>query len=106
MISASSQLQGFYPQDSDIGEILTEEQEKMAYPRVNVDDPEITEKIEGLYKAALPYRMTLAPIRMANDNDRKMNIFGIEKCEKERDKIRQKNIDNSPELKNYFQNFK
>ena len=50
--------------------------------------------------------MTLAPIRMANDNDRKMNIFGIEKCEKERDKIRQKNIDNSPELKNYFQNFK
>ena len=38
MISASSQLQGFYPQDSDIGEILTEEQEKMAYPRVIVDD--------------------------------------------------------------------
>ena len=44
MVSVSSQLQGFYPQDSDSGEILTEEQEKRAYPRVNIDDPEITEK--------------------------------------------------------------
>ena len=64
MVSASSQLQGFYPQNSDIGEILTEEQEKMAYPPVNIDTPEITEKIEGLNKAALPYRMTLDPVRM------------------------------------------
>ena len=44
MISYSSQLHGFYPQDSDTGAILTEKQEEMAYPRVNVDYPEITTK--------------------------------------------------------------
>jgi len=105
MVSVSSQLQGFYPQDSDTGEILTEEQEKMAYPGVNIDDPEITEKIECLNKATLPYRMTLAPIKMINDNDRKMNVYSIEECKNKRDEIRQKNIDNSPESKSYTLNF-
>ena len=77
----------------------------MAYPRVNIDDPEKNEKIEGLNKAALPYRMTLAPIRMVNDNDRKIYIYSIEECKKERDEIKQKNIGNSPELKIYTLNF-
>ena len=49
--------------------------------------------------------MTLASIRTVNNNDRKMNVFDIEECKKERDKIRQKNIANSPELRNYFRNF-
>ena len=105
LVSVSSQLQGFYPQNSDTHAILTEVQEKMAYPLVKIDDPEITEKIDSLNKAALPYRMTLAPVRMFNDNDRKMNVYDIEECQKERDEIKKKNIDNSPKLKNYIINF-
>ena len=105
MVSVSSQLQGFFPQDSETGAILTEDQEKMAFPRVNVNYPEITEKIESLNNAALPYRMTLAPVRMVNDNDRKMNVYDIEECKEERDEIKQNNIDNSPEINNFTQFF-
>ena len=41
MVSASSQLQGFYPQDAETGETLTDEKIKIAYPQVNVSYDEI-----------------------------------------------------------------
>ena len=37
MVSCSSQLQGFYPQLSQKGEVLTDEQINMAYPQVGTD---------------------------------------------------------------------
>ena len=78
----------------------------MACPPVNINYPEITEKIEGLNKAALPYRMTLAPVRMINDNDRKINVYDIEECKKGRDQIRKKNTANiSIICRNYNDNF-
>ena len=105
MVSCSSQLQGFYPQDSETGAVLTDEQENIAYPRVKIDEEEIKDKINSLDKSALPYRMTLAPVRMINDNDRQMNVYDLDECKDLRDEIKQKNIDNSQEFKNYLSNF-
>ena len=78
MVSVSSQLQGFYPQDAETGETLTDEQIKIAYPQVNVDYEEITNSISKLGNNALPYQMTLAPVRMINDNDREMKVYDLE----------------------------
>ena len=66
MVSVSSQLQGFYPQDNQIGEKLTDAQIKIAYPQVNVNYEEINNSISALGDSALPYQMTLAPVRMVN----------------------------------------
>ena len=50
MVSVSSQLQGFFPQDNQIGETLTDEQIKLAYPQVNVSYDEIINCISNLFK--------------------------------------------------------
>ena len=50
--------------------------------------------------------MTLAPVRMINDNDRKINVYDIEECKKGRDQIRKKNTANiSIIFRNYNDNF-
>ena len=49
--------------------------------------------------------MTIAPVRMVSNNDRKMNVYDIEECKDERDEIKLKNIENSPELQNYISDF-
>ena len=101
MVSVSSQLQGFFPQDNQIGETLTDEQIKLAYPQVNVSYDEIINCTSDLGNSALPYRMTLAPVRMVNDNDRKMNVYDIQECVEERDDIKKKNAETVPELIEY-----
>jgi hypothetical protein len=105
MVSVSSQLQGFFPQDNQIGETLTDEQIKLAYPQVNVSYDEIINCISNLSNSALPYQMTLAPVRMVNDNDRKMNVFDIEGCVEKRDDIKKKNAETIPELIEYVKKF-
>lgn len=105
MVSASSQLQGFYPQDAETGETLTDEKIKIAYPQVNVDYEEITNSISKLGNNALPYQMTLAPVRMINDNDREMNVYDLEECLEERDDVKKKNAETVPELIEYIKTF-
>ena len=105
MLSASSQLQGLYPQSSKKGEILTEAQEKAAVPQVDVDCDEINNEIKALNKSALPYYMTLAPVRMVNDNDKKMNVYDLKDCTEERDQVKKENRETIPEALNFTQEF-
>ena len=49
--------------------------------------------------------MTLAPVRMVNDNDRKMKVYDLEECIEERDDIKKKNAETIPELIEYIKQF-
>ena len=100
IISASSHLQGFFPQSSGEGEILTKKQENVAYPVVDVNCEEINNEIKNLNGSALPYKMTLAPVRMINDNDKKMNVYDLSECVEERDRVKKKNRETIPYLNN------
>ena len=71
IISAYSQLQGLYPSDSSIGFGLTEEQEKFAVPQVNCNSSYIQEKVKNMNYSALPNFMTLIPVHIINENDKK-----------------------------------
>jgi hypothetical protein len=105
ILSASSQLQGFYPQSSEKGEILTDEQEKVALPQVDVNCEEINNEIIDLNKAALPHKMTLAPVRMVNYNDRKMNVYDLPECTEERDQIKKENRESIQYVVDFTKNF-
>lgn len=105
ILSASSQLQGFFPQSSEKGETLTDKQESVAYPQVDVDCDEINNEITKLNKSALPYKMTLAPVRMVNDNDKKMNVYDLEECKEERDEIKKNNRETIPYLINFTREY-
>ena len=105
MVSCSSQLQGLYPQIDEVGYILTERQKEIAMPQVNISDPEIQKEINDLGNSALPHLMQLAPVRMAGDNDRKMNVYDLEECKDERNEQRKYNNENIPELKEYIKSF-
>ena len=104
MVSCSSQLQGFFPIRDELGYKLTEEQINLAYPPIEIDD-DIQKDIDELGSAALPHLMTLAPVRMVNEYERKMRVYDIEECREERDEIRKKNNQNVQELKDYIMNF-
>ena len=67
MISCSSQLQGLYPQKDNLGEILSLEQKKMAYPQVNITDENINKALIELGNSSLPNLMILTPVRMVGD---------------------------------------
>ena len=84
MISCYSQLQGLYPQSVDKGETLSQEQEEKAYPpvldEIKEKDADIEKAKMELGKYALPYSMMLAPARMINLNEIRMNIAHSGKC--------------------------
>ena len=101
MISVSSQLQGLYPQKDANGETLTEAQQKIAYPQVDIDNEYINEAIEELGDNALPYAMTLAPVRMLNDLDKKIFVYNIGECQVKRNEIFKKNDETIPEWIDY-----
>ena len=105
MVSVSSQLQGLFPQYAQQGEVLTDDQLSLAYPQVSVDNEEIEEAIANLNNSALPYQMTLAPVRMLNDNDRMMNVYDLEECIEERDDVKDQNIENVPEVSDHVDEF-
>ena len=75
MSSCSSQLQGLYPQKDNLGEILSLEQKKMAYPQVNITDEKINKALIELGNSSLPNLMVLTPVRMVGDLDKKMNAL-------------------------------
>ena len=104
MVSVSSQLQGLYPQKEEQGEKLTTEQQTKAFPPVDVSDSYIQEGINNLGNNALPHLMTLAPVRMVNVNDRKMNVYDISECTEERDQTKEINSE-IPEFVMYLEQF-
>ena len=105
MVSCSSQLQGLYPQLSQKGEALTDGQIDIAYPQVNVDNQEIQNEITNLSSAALPYKMTLAPVRMFNNNERRFKVYDIDTCRVVKDSIKKQNRETIEYIKNFTAEF-
>ena len=103
LLSASSHLQGLYPQIAQKGETLSSEQMKLAYPQV--DCSEIEEEINKLGNNSLPDYMMLAPIRTINNNERKIIIFDIPGCTEEREEIKKKNRESLQILKDFVSKF-
>ena len=104
MVSCSSQLQGFFPIKDELGYKLSEEQQDIAYPPIEIDD-DIQKEIDELGEAALPHLMTLAPVRMINDNERKINVYEIKECKKARDKVLKRNNEKIQVFKDYVIEF-
>lgn len=100
IVSVSSQLQGLYPQFIKEGEKLTEEQECKAFPQVDVNNSLINREIENLNLSSLPNSMILAPIRMINNNERKITLYDIQPCTDVRDEIKRKHSESLDTLKN------
>ena len=100
IISVSSQLQGLYPQYINQGENITEEQKNFSKPQVDVDCEKINEEINKLNLSALPNSMILAPVRMINNNERKITLYDIEPCTEKRDMIKRKNSESLNSLLN------
>ena len=103
LLSAASQLQGWYPFGT--GEILKNEQIEGALPQVDIPD-DIKKKLNNLSNSALPGQMSLAPIRMINNNERKIIIYDIEQCKFRRTEMREENYKNVPTLKKFVEDFK
>ena len=102
LLSVSSHLQGLYPETT--GENLTSSQEEDALPQVELSSniKEIKKKLEG---NALPHLIDLAPIRMINNNEKKIILYDIEQCQWKREEIKKKNLENMESLKNIVNNF-
>ena len=96
IVSAYAQLQGLYPEDEKLGLTLTESQEKFAVPDLKCDYLPIKEKIDKIKEYAMPNSMTLIPVRMINNNEKKITLYDIGECEKVRDEIKKKNRENLP----------
>ena len=80
LMSAYSHLLGFYPNKKEIGLSLTEKQEILAVPQIDINDSYIQNEIENLNLSALPNFMTVIPIRMINDLDVKANLYSSKSC--------------------------
>ena len=100
IVSVSSQLQGLYPQFVQEGEKLTKEEEELSYPQVDVNCSLINNEISNLNLNSLPNSMILAPIRMINNNERKITLYDIEGCTDERDAIKKKHSETIQSLIN------
>ena len=105
IVSALAQLQGLYPSDDNLGLTLNEDQEKKAIPEVDYHDTYIMDKIDKIKGYSIPNMMTLIPVRMINDNERKIAIYDIGECEKKRDEIKEKNRKTLPIIINMEINF-
>ena len=105
IVSASSQLQGLYPMKEKLGLTLTSEQEAISVPQVSIDYPEIDEERKNLNLNALPHLVTLVPVRLINDNDRKINVYDLTDCKDEREKVKAENLKNIPELQQFVEDF-
>ena len=105
LVSASSNLQGLYPQIAEKGEVLTEAQEKMSYPQVDVKCNEIDKEIERLNGKALPEYMMITPVKMINHNERKIIIFDIPGCTEEREEVKKKNRESLQIIKDFQKDF-
>ena len=86
-------MQGFFPIKDELGYKLSKEQQEIAYPPIEIDD-DIQQDVDELGDATLPHLMTLAPFRMINENERKINVYEIKDCKKARDKVLKRNNEN------------
>ena len=102
LLSVSSFFQGLYPPGT--GGEITEEQKVNAIPQVKLSQ-DVESKLESLGLVALPNKTSVVPIRMINDNERKIIIYDIPKCLWKRDKMREINLNNSQELQQFVSNF-
>jgi hypothetical protein len=102
LLSAACRLQGLYPPGT--GGQITNEQKDNAVPQVKLSD-DVKKILSELNLNSLPNGMSLAPIRMINDNDKKMIIYDIPDCLWKRDEMREINYKNSKELQNIVQSF-
>ena len=92
LISASSHLQGLYPFFSkEKDHLLNENELEFSFPQVNLSDERIQKNILELNNNSLPNNITLIPIYMISDNDKKIILFDIPPCTEKRDKIKKKN---------------
>ena len=98
ILSAYAQLQGLYPESEELGDILDENQEKLAFPDLNYSYPKIEEELKKIKGKAMPNLMTLIPVRMINNNERKITLYDIDECENKRDDIKKKNRETLPIL--------
>ena len=105
LLSAYSQLQGLYPEFENLGEILYENQEKLAVPDIKYNYPSIEEKINKIKGNAMPNLMTLIPVRMINDDERKITLYDIGKCQEKRDEIKENNRKTLPIIINMEKEF-
>ena len=105
ILSASSQLQGLYPIKDELGLVLTEEQEKISVPQVSIDYSEIETERKNLGLNALPHLMTLVPVRLINDNDRKINVYDLTDCKDEREEVKSTNLKNLQAAQDFVKNF-
>ena len=103
--SAAAQLQGMYPIKDEVGLQITEEQEELSVPQVNIDNEEIKKERENLGLKALPHLMTLVPIKLMKDLDRKINVYDLKECTDEREKVKAENYKNIPELQKFVADF-
>ena len=70
--SAACHLQGLYPFNT--GEELTEQQKSKSSPPVRLSS-KVKSELDKIKNNALPSKMSLVPIRMINDNERKINVL-------------------------------
>ena len=105
ILSAYAQLQGLYPEFEGLGERLSKEQENLAFPDINYKNPFIEDNIEKIKGYALPNLMTLVPVRMINNNEKKITIYDIGECEEKRDQIKEKNRKTLPIIINMENEF-
>ena len=105
ILSAYSQLQGLYPEFEGLGSKLSVKQEGLAFPDINCKNPYIEENIEKIKGNALPNLMTLIPVRMINDEEKKITIYDIGECKEKRDQIKEKNRKTLPIIINMEKEF-
>ena len=103
LLSVSSFFQGLYPPGT--GGEITEEQKNNSKPQVNLS-PEVEKELEKLELNSLPEKMSVFPIRMINDNERKIIIYDIPECLWKRDEMRKINLEKSEDLKKFIEEFK
>ena len=101
--SVASQLHGLYPFGT--GTEITNEQKVNSFPPLNISS-KVKSELDKMNNSALPFRMSLVPIRMINKEEGKITIRRKKGCEKRYSEIYEKNIKNSVELKNFVKKFK
>ena len=105
LLSAYSQLQGLYPEAEELGERLDEVQEQLAVPDIKYNYQSIEDKLKDMKGYSLPNSMTLIPVKMINDNEKKIAIYDIGECEEVRDNIKTNNRNTLPIIINMEKEF-
>ena len=69
-------------------------------PQVNINDDFIQNEIKKMNLSGLPNYMTVIPVHMVNDNEKKLNVYSLEECDIIKDNEKEKNLKNMESLIN------